>query len=185
MKKVFRMSLDGDKYQFFTTDSLEDERKLRLDGSSIADTWTPPPVFILYPKHRAGAFYNSNPSNLIATPQAVELLYSHFSFSGELLPLPYKGQTFTLLNVTQCIDVLDHDRTEFRIAPSGLAVGIERFAFHANRFVETSLFKIPEFKGGEIFVLEGANDFHLEFREAVSAYGLEGLRFTEIWSEEG
>jgi hypothetical protein len=183
MKRVFRMGFDGDRYQYFAADRPEDPWVLRFDGSSKEETWIPPPVYIPYPKHRAGAFYNANPSNLIATPEATERLNSHFSFAGELLPLPYKGTVFTLLNVTQCIDVLDHDRTEFNILPSGIKAGIERFAFLAHRFVETSLFKIPEFKGGEIFVLEGANDFEMEFREAVAAYGFEGLIFKEIWCE--
>lgn len=50
--------------------------------------------------------------------------------------------------------------------------------------METTLFKIPDFNSYDIFVLEGNNDFEMEFREAVDAAGLKGLIFTEVWSDE-
>lgn len=58
----------------------------------------------------------------------------------------------------------------------------------ANHRVSTEAsqhqFKIPDDNGAEIYVLEGANDFDMEFRLAVADAGLEGLTFTEIWSED-
>lgn len=184
--KVFKIRMDGDRYQTFYPVNRDDVWTLRMDGTSKIDSWTPPPVYVLHPKLRAGGFYNANRSHLIASPRATEALYNHFSFAGELLPLLYKEQTFTLLNVTQCIDVLDQERSEFEIGhTSGTKYRILTHAFHADRFVETSLFKIPDFNCSEIFVLEGANDFEMEFREAVEEAGLEGLIFTEVWNNEG
>ena len=184
--KVFRMRLDINHYQYFLTESDSESRRLYMDGIPLGDSWSPPTVYVERPKRPAGDFYNPNNSVLIASPRATEVLRSHFNFAGELLPLPYKDQIFTVLNVTQCVDVLDPERSEFATsATPGIRGNLLRPAFHADRFPETSLFKIPDNFGLEIYVLEGANDFDMEFREAIESAGLKGLLFEEIWSDDG
>lgn len=184
--KVFRMTLDINHYQYFLTKSASESRRLSMDGIPLGNSWSPPAVYVERPKRPAGDFYNPNNSVLIASPRTTEVLRSHFNFAGELLPLPYKDQIFTVLNVTQCVDILDPERSEFATsATPGIRGRLLRPAFHANRFPETSLFKIPDDFGLEIYVLEGANDFDMEFRETIEATGLKGLLFEEIWSDDG
>jgi len=178
------MRVDVDRFQYFLTDPITDYRRLYMDGSPVGDQWVPPKVYVQYLKKPVGDFYNANHSVLITSARATETLYKHFKWAGELLPLPYKEQTFMLLNVTQCIDVLDEDRTEFCMGKtSGVRLGITQYAFRPDRFVGTSLFKIPQYNGSEIFVVEGVNDSSTEFREDVAAAGLKGLRFREVWDD--
>jgi hypothetical protein len=182
--KVFQMRVDVSRYQFFLTDPPEAFARLRMDCVPLADAWEPPPVFVLYPKYLRGDFFSADCSVLIASPRATEALRQQFEWAGEVLPLPYKGETFGVVNVLKCIDALDQDKTAFRVGTRPTAYReIQRYAFRPERLVETSLFKIPE--TNQIFVLEGTNDFEMEFREAVAAAGLKGLIFTEIWSDEG
>ena len=183
--KVFQMRLMVNKYQYFLTDPISDYTKLYMNGAPIGDLWVPPKVYVQYPHRPRGNFFQPNESVLIADEKAAHVLRSHLSFAGELLPLPYVDETLTVLNVTECIDVLDRDRTKFAAAATpGVRGEILHPVFRRERFTEASLFKIPDDNGAEIYVLEGANDFDMEFRLAVADAGLEGLTFTEIWSED-
>jgi hypothetical protein len=153
-----------------------------MDGTSRKDEWVPPPVFILYPKRRRGSFFQFGSSVLITPPDVTYILQGHFEMAGELLPLPHEGEVFTVLNVTECINVLDHERTEWAINPeTGSKMRPVRYAFHPHRFTETTLFKIPETARAEIFVVEGLQDPEDEFRYVVEKEGLEGIIFEEVW----
>jgi len=91
---VFQMRVDVDRFQYFLTDPITDYRRLYMDGSPVGDQWVPPKVYVQYPKKPVGDFYNANYSVFIASAHATETLYKHFKWAGELLPLPYKEQTF-------------------------------------------------------------------------------------------
>jgi hypothetical protein len=183
MIRVFQMRVDVNRYQFFLTDPPEDFARLHMDCAPLGDTWVPPPVFVLYPKYLQGDFFSADYSVLIASSRATEALHQQFTWAGEVLPLPYTGETFGVVNVLKCIDALDQEKTVFRVSTRPTAYReIQRYAFRPERLVETSLFKIPE--TNQIFVLEGTNEFELEFREAVTHAGLQGLLFREIWNEE-
>ena len=145
----------------------------------------PPPVFIYEPKLKAGDFFNFDSDALIANPRATEALRTLFEMAGELLPLPYKGEVYAILNVTECIDCVDRERTDWRRTPDGriLTSGTEKFAFRPTRFSESPIFKFPEDCFG-VYVVEGLLDPEEEFREIVRREGLKGLEFEEIWSDE-
>jgi len=180
--RVYRIINDVDHYQYFLVQRKEDIPKLIFDCTPRKAKWDPPEVFVLYPRHRVGDFYQFDSSILITSPRATKALRWHLERAGELLPLPYEGSTYTLLNVTECIDVLDVNKSEFVYSPSGHRIGIKRYAFHADRFTETSLFKIPQTDKSEILVVEGMFDLG-EFREAVEENKLKGLIFTELWND--
>jgi hypothetical protein len=106
--------------------------------------------------------------------------------AGELLPLPHRGEVFTVLNITECINCLDHNRTRWVLGKStGARIRIKEYAFHPNRFSESVLFKIPETCKADVLVVEGLPGCEVEeFRYVVEQNGLEGLLFEEIWSSE-
>jgi hypothetical protein len=39
------------------------------------------------------------------------VLEEFLEMAGELLPLPYRGEEYTIVNVTECINCLDHEAT--------------------------------------------------------------------------
>ena len=103
--------------------------------------------------------------------------------SGELLPLLCRGMDVRVVNVTQCINALDEDQTEWVYGQStGQRIRIERYAFKSNRFIEAPLFKIPETSRSEILTIEGLKDPEDEFKFSVESKGLRGLLFQELWS---
>ncbi len=181
--RVYRVRNDVNRYQFFLPDHEKGGSDLYgMDGTPKAQTWSPPSVFILHPKHEAGDFYQYYSNVLISSPRATAALRWHLERAGELLPLPYEGEVFTVLNVTECINVLDQEKTEW-VYSEGRRLHIKKYAFHPRRFTETTLFKIPETCKAEVLVVTGQSSLG-EFRDAVEQAGLRGLIFEELWSAE-
>ena len=182
--RVYRVKNDVNHYQFFLPEHEDDCMELNMDCTPQAETWTPPSVYIYMPRLREGDFYQFDSSILITSPKATDVLRTHLEMAGELLPLPYRGQTFTVLNVTECINCLNQDKTRWIYGEStGARIEIAEYAFYPNRFSESVLFKIPETCRGEVLLVEGLPGCEVEeFRYVVEQNGLEGLLFEEIWS---
>jgi hypothetical protein len=101
------------------------------------------------------------------------------------LPLPFANEDLHVVNVTECINVLDQDRTRWTVgATSGRRLSIESYAFHPDRLTETPLFKIPETAKTEIYTAAGLRNSNDEFKGRAEKFDLKGLIFEEIWSNE-
>lgn len=187
--RVYRVQLDLNRFQFFAPEDQEVFKKQTLvfDGTPRLENWTPPGVYIYQPKLRRGNFLGTGVGGgaFVCDERAREELQTHFEMSGELLPLPHKGEMFHIVNVTQCINALDEQRTEWVIGRETRArIGIKRYAFHADRVPDTPLFKIPETDKSEILTAEGRFDPEDEFKPTVEQLGLTGLIFEQIWTDE-
>jgi hypothetical protein len=89
---------------------------------------------------------------------------------------------FTILNVTECIDCLDHEKVVWKYDKlTKSPIIIEKYAFHNNRFTESCIFKIPETSSGEVLLVEGLRDQQSEFRKVLENYDLKGLTFELLW----
>ena len=182
--KVYRVRNDVNRFQYFLTETRDDEEKLRMDCSLLSENWVPPSVFIYKPMLQKGDFFNFGSSALICSPRATEVLYYHLSIAGELLPLPYKDETLTLLNVTECIDCLDINKMRnLHGGISKVPLLLKEYEFYSDRFSDSDLFKIPETHKGEILVVEGRKDPEDEFMHTVKSTGLRGLIFEKVWEQ--
>jgi hypothetical protein len=157
---------------------------LIFDGTLRLGNWSPPSVYVFMPRHRPGDFYQFGGGALITTPRATEALEEFLEMAGELLPLPYDGTNYTILNVTEVINCLDREQTEWQRGADGAPIWIKRFVFHRDRFTQSPLFKIPETSRSSILVVEGLRAPHEEFRFTVTRAGLSGLVFRELWNDE-
>lgn len=186
--KIHEILLDVDHYQslFLAKTEILDTDLLRFDCRPRFDTWVPPSVYSLHPNLKAGDFWALETGGAFATtPEATEKLQDFLNSAGELLPLPYEGRLLTVLNVTECLNCLDHDRTKWVYAKStGKRIRIESYAFHADRMSESSIFKIPERAVSQILCYEGLKDPEDEFKRYVETEGLTGITFTELWRSE-
>ena len=181
--KVFRLGNDVSRYQYFLPAAADAPLALLTDCRLRGEGWIPPSVFIFEPRLEQGDFYQFGVASLIAGPHATGVLRGLFEEAGELLPLPHDGREYTLLNVTNCINCLDHERSEWLLTADGERIYPTRYMFHRDRFAESPLFKLPETCRREILVVEGLRDPDDEFRAVVARAGLKGLIFQEIWSD--
>jgi hypothetical protein len=119
-------------------------------------------------------------------PRSIEHVRTQFEMAGELLPLPCDGVELTVLNVLECINCLDHERSTWLTTKDGQRIYPDPFkkgsyVFHAERLPESSLFKIPELRQGRVLCRERDGDPELEFKAAVELHGLVGLKFQLLW----
>lgn len=183
--KVYRVRPDVNKFQHFM---LEDpniglSEMMIFDGTLKNEKWKSPAVYITNPKQKTGHFpVLWSTATLVVDGTAFEQLQDLLEMSGELLPLPYKGSMYHVLNVTECFNVLDENKTQWLYEQA--SGPIKKYSFHASRFSESPLFKIPETCKSEILTIEGLKDPDDEFKGRVERLGLKGLVFEELWSDE-
>ena len=181
--KVFRVSTDVNRFQYFLPERKRDHDLLNFDGSVRYDSWHPPKVRIYKPTHERGDFFNFDSSALIASKHATEVLLEFFEASGELLPLPFGKETFTVVNITECVNCLNRDATHwwFVDEDTGERYRPEKYVFNTDLLPEAGLFKIPETVMSEVLIIEGLKEPHEEFRFLVKKHNLKGLVFEELW----
>jgi hypothetical protein len=179
--KVYKLRLDSNNYQRFLP---EDEgiwktKRLTMDCTRKLPAWIPPAVYVPNPSLKKGHFLHLCSGAFVAG-----MLRDLLEMAGELLPIVYKTEPYSLLNVTECLDCLDHERTEWVLGKStGAKIDIKRYVFKAERMPESSVFKIPH-RPAEIYVAEGRFDPEDEFKSKVEENNFSGLLFEEVWCDE-
>lgn len=189
---VYRIKNDIERFQSIYIDDDKWQGDLlslvTFDAHPRLDKWFAPPVYVLHPKLNRGNFFSLELAAgfVVADGKASQELEDMFEMSGELLPIPYEEEMLHVVNVTECINVLDQEKTKWHVLQnSATKIYIESFAFHASRFTETPLFKIPETCKTEIYTIERCGDPECEFKARVEQAGLTGLIFQKVWSDEG
>lgn len=97
-----------------------------FDCSSRLAKWDPPNVFAYDPLSPKGDFLHFHPATIFAAEKTAKLLRAFFESAGELLPIQYDGEQYSLVNVTTCVDVLDDEKTEWFMADDGSKVSIRQ-----------------------------------------------------------
>jgi hypothetical protein len=181
------VKLDVSTYQSFAPDdqAIWKTNRLHMDGIRKSERWSPLNVHVVNPVLPEGDVFRLCAGAIVTNAKATEQLRDFLEMAGELLPLRCNNQEFHLLNATECTNALDRESTRWE---SGLRTGanirIIQYVFHPDRLSESSLFKIPETRKGEILTVEGRFDPEDEFKFRVEQASLKGLMFEEVWRDE-
>jgi hypothetical protein len=214
----YEVDTDVDRYQYFVIDGDEawrwgygGDRFLVANGRPWADAWAPPPVFSFQPRLPEGDFWGIlglGGASMVVRPEA--LRHGHLEIflapAGELLPLPYKGRDFRLLNITECIDALDEANTiwDYPLRDAYILAEIARDEpdrvlteeeIESSRHVESprfrldrlgwQLFKVPETAITQMYYWERSLDGEDEqLRAYCEREGLTGLVFRELYTTD-
>ena len=184
--KIYKVECDVNTYQslYPEDDDVYNSETLFFGGTPKASDWKPPKMYCDRPLLKRPDFWYIGPGVIVAGASAMDAVRTPFEMAGELLELPYDNEILTVLNVTECINALDHDASEWLMTADGQRAAPTRFAFHGNRIGESSLFKIPETRFAYVFCAEREADPEIEFKAAVEHHQLKGLVFEEVWSDE-
>lgn len=183
MRKIYRIHHLTNQYQYVLPIDLEQISSLVALCQSWKEAWYPPSVFIYEPFLKKGDFYQSNGSCLIVNSTALKLLKGFFLDAGEILPLHYKEDSFSFINILRCYDCLDKDNTEWMTGLKGFIP--EKYVFKRQFLPETGLFKIPETHAGEILIHVNNNKpVEDDFTYVVKYNNLEGIDFELLWESE-
>jgi len=180
VKTVYRLTTDIDNYQYFLTEPAKDMDKFDADCRRKGKSWMPPKVFVYEPHLLRGDFFNTISAYLITSPKATKVLKSYLEDAGEILSLPFEGDTFGFINVLRCYDCLDKSKTTWR--ESGLP---QSYVFDFEKLPYPGIFKIPSTHTGETLLLVDSNAPESDnFIRAVQKAELKSLNFELIWEEK-
>ena len=177
--KVFRLTTQVNRYQVFAPVSDEAVFRLRTDGETMEASWQPPAVFLTPPSRPRGDFLCGFYETMITSPRATVALLAQLQAAGEVLPLPFEGETYALLNVTNVVDCLDLERAV-------TYPYVKSYVFKPDVLAElpSPIFKIPQTVRSEILVVEGLRNYGVHFQALISHHGLKGAMVSELWSDE-
>jgi hypothetical protein len=183
--KVYRVRPDVKNFQtlFPEDESLLSDFSLILDCTPRLAEWKAFGLYCFNPMQKKGDFSYMLPGSFIVREGVMEGISTFTEMAGEQLPMSLQGETQYLINVTECVNSLDQDKTIFTTDPdSGIRLGsIEKYSFYPNRFSESSLFKIPETRRTDVLTLERSMDPEEEFKAYVEENKLSGLVFELLW----
>lgn len=184
--KVYEISTNDD-FQVL----VDDERSPAKDdivfsmgkGKKLKTKWVIPKLRVYDPMEEVPNFYYYVSGAFVVDKKTCDLFLSIFEMAGELLPVnctEFKGY---LLNITQCVNCLDHDLCEYvKDKDTGDNLWLKKIVFQKSMIPESTLFKIPEAKTS-IFTTEGMG-IREEFKEMYEKHKMKGLKFELIWSDE-
>lgn len=183
--KIFRLDVDVARYQTLVPEDQGLWRSgiLNFDGRSKPN-WTPPLVRVYNPLQERGNFFHFAAGALAFDNVAREAMSDLFERSGEVLPLRTEGDELFVLNVTTCVNVLEHNAAVWSTSPStGQKLRIKEYVFRPDLFPDSSVFKIPETVRGEVLTYRGLNGPDDEFTPRYESAGLTGLGFTLLYED--
>ncbi len=189
--KIYDVIPDVNRYKsLFPEDEAVSYQSAYEGGALYLDclpkeTWSPMPVFCLHPKKKTGDFFGFHVGTFVVPKDIAERAGGFFEMAGELLPVIYESQEYYMLNVTECVNSLNADKSGWLLTDTGQRALLQKYVFHKNRFTESSLFKIPETCRATLLTYERSGDPEEEFKAFVESEGLTGLLFKELWDSEG
>ncbi len=184
--KVFQIKADVDEYQtlILDDDSLWSTEHLMFDSTKKQEGWIRPKVDIYTPKLKKGNFPYLCAGLLVCDEVALEALLDLFERSGEILELDFDGRALYAINVLDCVNALDQEKSVWSISKrTGKRLTLKQYSFHKDRIPETPLFKIPETCRGHILTFSGMKDPEDEFISRYQQADLQGLLFEEVWCD--
>jgi hypothetical protein len=185
--KIYRVIHDVNTYQTFipADESVYDTDTLRFEGKSKIESWKDLEVVTLNPLKPKSNFPYLAAGTIVCDQLALDKLYKYFVMAGEMLPIVNEGKIYYALNVLECTNMLNQEETEWEISPDNSAkLWINKFSFHPDRVLESTLFKIPETYRGDVLTYADAIDPEDEFYFEYQKSGLKGLLFERLWSDD-
>ncbi len=151
-----------------------------FDGSDKSAHWKRISYRIYNPTKPAGSFFSFIPGALVYEKLIENDFLDLFERSGEILNL---DESKGVLNVTECFDCLDHQKTDVVLGKkTQKPIRIRKYEFVPSLIPESPLFKIPETRRGTIYCHEGILDEEDSFKSRYESKGLNGLKFELVWT---
>lgn len=182
---VYSIRVDTNTYQWIMP--IVDEEQL-LDLLSFncrprLEKWPKVEWYIYNPVQEKGNFFTLGVNGVLAFDEDVYRsdLFTLLEMSGEIIPITVGTEQLFLLNVLECVNMLNEEDSHWDIYEDGTKGRILNYSFYLNRFSESSLFKIPQTCKSEILTYSGVKEPKDEFKTLYEQLGFSGLVFEELF----
>ena len=183
--RVWALNSDGDNFDNLGVIGKYDLDFMRaFDGRSHEKGWIP--LAVEYIPMRRGEkrkgfanFTDINVSSIrpVMDVQAIKALNDLMLGSVEILPLDFLEKDFYLINVTEDLNCIDLDKSEYTTFSSGKISHFTKYVFYENVLENKHIYRITSDYTRVPYVSD-------EFRQRVIDNGLTGFRFTLIWDSK-
>jgi len=182
--KIWSFTINDFDYSRYTLVDQKDSAYFKkyctpaiIKGEVIGKNWKPL-IYLKREQRKKPDFLNIEGVGIVMTQRAIDALNPLLGKSVEKLPLVTFKQAMYFVNITESIDCLDEEKTEFRLsAVTQTRVGINKFAFDAEKIKNKHIFKIKGF-WYNTFVSD-------EFQKTCKENDLQGVDFAFeelVWS---
>jgi len=125
--------------------------------------------------------YIGGPSSLIVSPHTQKLIASAVNDAAELLPIPFNGEIWHLLNVFNIINALDKKNSRYKIRNNGEIGRLLKPAFLPDKIPHAKLFTIPEKRSLYYFAEHYPDDSENNFKNIIEKNNIFGIEFKKVW----
>lgn len=185
---IYKIKTDTNNVQLLALSNPEEQtlNNLRFDARPRKQDWKKPKTYIFNPTVSPKNFFALPVAALVFDKVALNVFQNVFEMAGEILELEQEqGPDIYLLNVLDCMNALDTNKTTWQITADGVRSRILNYAFHKERALnESTLFKIPETSHVDIFCFSGIKHKADEFYSLYHEHGMSGLVFEKIKIDE-
>jgi len=182
--KIHRAKADAKSYQWIMPSVQEDDLLdlLTFDCEAKSQFWVEANWYCFNPKQKKGNFYTLGSSSSFAFDKEVyeSNLFPLLEMAGEILPIQLGMETLYVMNILECVNTLNDEKTDWETYPDGSRRKISNYYFHNDRISESSLFKIPQTSKTEILTYSGVKDPEDEFKSLYEKLNFSGLIFERL-----
>jgi hypothetical protein len=147
-----------------------------FDGRKHSENWSPFAVKAIEVKNDSD-FPSLSPGVPVLTDQAITILEQYLQGNTEILNLKSRVGNYSIINVTNVIDCIDYDKSDFkRFKSSGEIMKFFKYCFIADKIAGAHIFKITDLPHGYVFVSD-------DFKTKVEQSGLVGYEFIKVWEQ--
>lgn len=176
--KIWILDCDVDNYENLTwKDKIDIDYIQSFDGAAKKENWNPVKVKRMYDRE----FSNTpglSPHIPVFDEKAISVLGDLIIGNAEILPIDCENGKFYAINVTNVIDCIDYEKSQFRTFRDGKRImKFEKYVFIKEKIEGMNLFKIKDEPLKRPFVSE-------KFREKVIDNNLIGFKFELAWDSE-
>ncbi len=182
--RIYKIKEDTNNYQWVMPKNKDDIfENLSFECHSKESKWQPLEMFVFNPQKKQGNFYTlGGIGALVFDEQALDAMLTIFEMAGEILPINVEGASLYILNVLDCVNCLDKDKSIWDYYEDGSRGRILSYSFYKDRMTEGSIFKIPETCKTEVLIYSDIKNKEEEFIPLYEKHKLTGLIFEEIYS---
>lgn len=186
--KVFSLEFDHRRYQMVDDMSgLAGKHPPTHAGAPRLEGWEPLTATVDNPSKRRGDFLLCGLSYFVCKHEMTQALSMSLQDDVQVLPVRMQGEAtaYDLWNITNFLDALDVQRTQFKAPPFGSQPAL--WAFKPECFDRPMLFRTHTVSTRPLLVTDvgGAADAQLDFYRQYQKLKLRGLRFELLWRRDG
>lgn len=178
--KVFRIHAERPRYQVIgSAPGLVERHPLTTADASYIQGWEPLPMSVDDPRKARGDFMFLPLEYMVCSRSTSEIFENCVQDDVQILPARLNDDTgeYCLWNITNYIDALDSQRSEFRPPFRSIPV---RWIFHPSRFSRATLFRDPH-RPNIPMVVTGLDDVTNDFYARYHQLNSKGLAFELVW----